>query len=193
MPARAFCGWLTVVPAILRSFQAFDWSHFFPNPDTDRGVIRHFTCPNQWSRNKLTPLNFTEEIINSWGKDGPVKNEVDRNKWRRRVVFQKINLRQSQRPYQNNFDRQYNCGYSPFPGYWRVATSSEDRVGGFRKSSWARCSQKWGSNKKKGEARNEEEENEFFPWNFHWPWIIPYFLNIYFGRCRVRFFKTPCE
>lgn len=50
-------------------------------------------------------------------KESPVENEIDTNKWRWRIFFQKMNLGHSQGPYQNNFDRQKNCGYSTLPGY----------------------------------------------------------------------------
>lgn len=70
------------------------------------------------SGNQLRAFQFTEEIMDNQGKDSPIKNETDTNKRRWWIVFQKINLRQSQRPYQNNFDGQDNCGYGALPGDW---------------------------------------------------------------------------
>lgn len=38
---------------------------------------------------------LTEEIMKNECKNRPVENKIDTNEWRWRIVFQKINLRQS--------------------------------------------------------------------------------------------------
>jgi len=67
----------------------------------------------------LRALHFTNEIMDSQGKDSPVESKRNDKKrgWRIGIgSSQEFNKRQ-QGSYQNNFDRQYDCGNRALPGY----------------------------------------------------------------------------
>ncbi len=42
---------------------------------------------------QLSAFSFTEETVDTGGKNSPVDNEIDADKWRWWVFFQEMNLR----------------------------------------------------------------------------------------------------
>jgi len=104
-------------------------------------------------------LTFPAEgILKNGCEYGPVGRKQDYEKWWRciRILSQESNERQ-QRTYEDDFDRRHNCGYRALPGKLRFRSQE----------GFGRQIQHTRREEKEGKRKNEKEDNEFCPRNFH--------------------------